>query len=89
MKLTCRGIQFIYRHRSGNTGKPERPAHQYPYVLCSRGIGYIVNPNAKKPPAPFFPNGYDLIYRGVALHVTAVGIVHYANSGNLLNFRLK
>lgn len=80
MKLIYRGTQIDYSPRSGNTGKPMPASQSEPYTISYRGVRLTVDPNAPQKKAPLFPNGYDLIYRGVSLHVSPQGIVQPLNN---------
>jgi hypothetical protein len=72
MRLIYRGVvfdKFDYQLRSGNTGKPTPPTQTKPYTVSYRGTSWTVDPSAPKPKPPVFLDRYDLIYRGITLHV--------------------
>uniref|UniRef100_B8HTA7 DUF4278 domain-containing protein n=1 Tax=Cyanothece sp. (strain PCC 7425 / ATCC 29141) TaxID=395961 RepID=B8HTA7_CYAP4 len=64
MKLIYRGITYDQPRPDTST-----PAPFHPYTLTYRGVKY----RTSKPKAAAYPQGYDLIYRGVKLHVTPAG----------------
>jgi Domain of unknown function (DUF4278) len=71
MKLIYRGNSYDYdpdRARSGNLGRPGRPAQPFraPYTVMYRGVTLQIDPQVQTPARS---ESYDLSYRGTRYRV--------------------